>query len=357
VWALLFRRTSSAARRPLGLGALFLLGALAACEPQASHAAADPVRDYRGAVLAEPLAKPDFVLTDTDGAPYSFRERTAGKLALVFVGYTNCPDICPVHMANLAAVLKQKPEVAARTEVIFITADPTRDTPERLREWLDAFDPRFVGLRGTDEELRRVEAALGLPNSAAQPVPGEEYAVGHASQVVAFSPDGYARVVYPFGTRQADWVHDLPKLIADTSGAPAAAGQSGALSITRAHLAAPAGQGPAAMYLTIRNAIGAADTLDGVETDAAERTELHDQVHAGGRVEMHQVEALPLAAGETLALAPGGLHVMLLGVHTPLAAGDTVEARLRFRRAGEVTVRVPIVSYAELAQIYEEGGR
>jgi len=196
-----------------------LLASVAACAPERSEPAADPERGYRGLTLGTPLPKPDFVLTDTDGQPYDFRKETEGKLALVFVGYTHCPDICPVHMANLAAVLAQNPELAARTEVVFITADPTRDTPERLREWLDSFSPRFVGLRGTPDELHPIEDALMMPRSAAQPVEGEAYGVGHASQIVAFSPDGFARVMYPFGTRQSDWVHDLPKLLAGDGGA------------------------------------------------------------------------------------------------------------------------------------------
>src|SRR5690606_15817168 len=138
-------------RRSAGLVALLALLAVAGCGPTPAADAAHQ-RGYRGVVLEEPLAKPDFTLTDTGGKPYDFRRETDGKLALLFVGYTNCPDICPVHMANIGAVLKQKPDLIDKVTVVFVTADPERDTPERLREWLDMFSPRFVGLRGTREE-------------------------------------------------------------------------------------------------------------------------------------------------------------------------------------------------------------
>jgi protein SCO1/2 len=172
-------------------------------------------RDLRGRVLAQPLAKPIVALTDTDGHPYDLSGETQGFLTLLFFGYTHCPDICPVHMANLAAVLKElPPSVTTRVKVIFVTTDPARDTPDRLRTWLDQFDRSFVGLTGDTAEVARAQAALLLPPSQVGPADsGGGYLVGHAAAVVAFTPDGLARAMYPFGIRQADWAHDIPKLL------------------------------------------------------------------------------------------------------------------------------------------------
>src|SRR5690606_37022371 len=128
------------------------------------------------------------IMTDTRGEPFDFRRETEGKLTLLFVGYTHCPDVCPVHMASIAAVLRRMPEVAGRTRVVFVTADPERDTPERMREWLNHFSPSFVGLRGTREEVHRLEDALQMARSVVPEGAVGEYAVGHAGQVVAFSP-------------------------------------------------------------------------------------------------------------------------------------------------------------------------
>lgn len=201
---------------------LLALVGLAGCRPR--ERGTDP-DELRGMVLTSPIRKPDFTLDDTDGRPFDFRKRTAGKLALLFFGYTNCPDVCPLHMANIATVLRDMPyDVVSRTTVVFVTVDPKRDTPRHLREWLDHFDPRFVGLRGSDEEVSRVEGALGIATAVADTADTDgNYGVGHAAQVIAFTPDGLAHVLYPFGTRQEDWAHDLPALLsgpwaADTAG-------------------------------------------------------------------------------------------------------------------------------------------
>ena len=177
---------------------------------------------WHGVRAPEPIPRPSFVLADTEGRPYDFRKETAGRLTLLFFGYTHCPDVCPVHLANIAAVLRDLSyDDRQRVTVVFVSTDPDRDTPGRIREWLDAFDPAFVGLRGTIDEVNAIQKTLGL--GAAAPVPRGTpgagtatdggYTVGHAGQVIAFTPDDRAHLLYPFGTRQRDWAADLPKLV------------------------------------------------------------------------------------------------------------------------------------------------
>jgi protein SCO1/2 len=170
---------------------------------------------YAGVELDSPTPKPEFVLTDTRGAPFDFQARTAGYLTLLFFGYTHCPDVCPVHMANLAAVLGRLPdEVGRRVRVVFVTTDPARDTPERLSAWLAKFDSDFIGLTGTAEQLERAQIAAGVaPAEKSDSADSAGYSVGHAAQVLAYTPDGLGRVVYPSGTRQLDWAHDIPLLV------------------------------------------------------------------------------------------------------------------------------------------------
>lgn len=192
---------------------LMLLLTLAACN------SASPLLSpsgYSGAELPTPVPMPAMVFTDTEGQPYHLADATRGKVALVFFGYTSCPDICPVHLANIAAVLHKLPdEVRRDVTVVFITTDPARDSLPRLRQWVKQFDPDFVGLTGSDSLIVAAERALGvLPAVVDSTRSASDYLVQHAGQVIAFTRDGMARVHYPFGTRQRDWARDLPKLMA-----------------------------------------------------------------------------------------------------------------------------------------------
>lgn len=171
----------------------------------------------RGPQLGTPQAKPDIRLTTVDGKPFSLIEDTKGTLTLLFFGYTHCPDVCPVHAASVAKVMKSLPdEVSSRIRFVFVTTDPERDTPEVLKEWLANFHPSFIGLTGTPEEITQAQLAANLlpagrefPDSTAR----DTYLVSHAAQVIAFTPnDDLAHIVYPFGIRQQDWANDLPIL-------------------------------------------------------------------------------------------------------------------------------------------------
>lgn len=190
---------------------LMLLLTLAGCN------SAPPLHSpsgYRGAELATPLPMPDMVFTDTEGQPYHLADATRGKVALVFFGYTHCPDICPVHLANLAAVLAKLPDDVRRdVTVIFITTDPARDSLPRLRQWVRQFDRGFVGLTGPDSLIVAAERALGVQPAFTSDSSESGYLVQHAGQVIAITRDGMARVHYPFGTRQRDWARDLPRLL------------------------------------------------------------------------------------------------------------------------------------------------
>ena len=206
------------------------LAALAACQPgQADRPSAEAAGQaetgapavvlrnrLRGVRLGTPQAKPDFTLTTVDGKPFDFRRDTEGYLTLLFFGYTHCPDVCPVHVANVAKVMKMLPsEVTSRIRFVFVTTDPERDTPDQLRDWLAGFHPDFIGLTGTPEQIRLAQMAAGLMPSEKQfpdSTKPTTYLVGHAAQVIAFTSDGLAHIVYPFGVRQQDWANDLPIL-------------------------------------------------------------------------------------------------------------------------------------------------
>lgn len=170
---------------------------------------------FVGLELVRPIEVPAFTLADTNGEPYEFLAETSGSLSFLFFGFTHCPDVCPVQLANLTAVLGDLPYSERRlVEVVFITADPARDTPEAVRDWLDRIDRDVIGLIPTGEELEALTAALHLPPITRDTIPGtDDYMVGHPAQVMAITGDGRIRFAYPGGIRQADWRNDLPLLL------------------------------------------------------------------------------------------------------------------------------------------------
>ena len=194
--------------------ALFLAVGTIAC-----HGKADVPLSLHGLVgseLATPVEKPGFSFTDTRGQTFHLDSATRDKVTLVFFGYTNCPDICPVHLANLAAVLDKMPDsVQNHVAVVFITTDPARDTPSVLDKWVRGFDANFIGLTAADSIIAAAQRMVDEPVTVkGTPDAKGAYPVGHAAQVIAFTRDGKGRVAYPSGTRQRDWAHDLPLLVA-----------------------------------------------------------------------------------------------------------------------------------------------
>ncbi|MEU4356432.1 SCO family protein [Streptomyces virginiae] len=166
-------------------------------------------------VLDRPFNKPELVLTDTTGKPWNLREQTKGKPTLIYFGYTNCPDVCPLTMSNIAVAKKNLPkEDQDNLRVVFVTTDPERDTPESLGSWLKAQDPSFIGLTGDFATIQAAARTLGIGIDPAKKEADGGVVSMHGAQVIAFSPktdEGY--VLYGEGTTVDNYAKDLPKLI------------------------------------------------------------------------------------------------------------------------------------------------
>jgi protein SCO1/2 len=348
----------------LALAALCLVLAPIAC-------ARETPRDeglFRGVYVDPAVEKPEVTFTDFNGQPFNFRQATEGKVALLFFGYTHCPDVCPLHAANIAAVLRQMPfEERAKIQFLFVTTDPERDTPERLRQWLGAFDRSFIGLAASPDELLRVQRELRLAPARKEFPAGADssaYLIGHAAQVIAFGVDNLARTEYPMGVRQEDWARDLPRLARgeippnpgtalagkDVDLAPSTKDVAGpAIQVQVAVMAAPPTTSEAAVYLVLANA-GADDTLVGVWSPEAKGAMIHTTESSGGQQVMRMRERFPVAQGATLSFLPGGTHVMLTDLARQPNVGESFPLRLRFARAGEFAIAPMVVPYAELDQ-------
>jgi protein SCO1/2 len=168
-----------------------------------------------GTVLDTPFAKPAITLTDTEGEPYDLVAETAGHATLVYFGYTNCPDVCPLTMSNIGnATAGLTPEQREDLRVVFITSDPERDTPESLGPWLRAQGEDFVGLTGDFDTIQEAARSLGIYIDPPSQDEDGNWISTHGSQVLAFLPtDDKAHVIYMEGVTQDTYAADLPGLI------------------------------------------------------------------------------------------------------------------------------------------------
>ncbi len=193
-----------------------LVFTLLACRQSASLGLS-PTRpaSLHGAIIQPAIAKPEITLTDTSGQPFDLRRQTQGYVTILYLGYTHCPDECPTTMADFSAALRSLPaNTASHVKVLFVTTDPERDTPNVLRNWLDAFDPRFVGLRGSADQLAALERDLHLPPAEKEASDGAgDYGVSHAAFALVFTAaDNIAHTVYPVGFSRADLASDITLL-------------------------------------------------------------------------------------------------------------------------------------------------
>ena len=169
-----------------------------------------------GAVLTEPYVVPDVDLTDTSGAAYSLTADTRKPLTLVFFGYTHCPDICQMVMANLAtAMTRLDDSQRAQVDVVLVTTDPARDDEAVLRDYLDRYDPTFIGLTGDLPAITRVGEALGIYIARGAKLPTGGYEVDHGTPVVAIDGEDRSPIVWTQGTSAADLAEDVSALLAD----------------------------------------------------------------------------------------------------------------------------------------------
>lgn len=163
----------------------------------------------RGSVIDPPLPAAEISLTDQNGQPFRLSDYR-GKVVLLFFGYTYCPDVCPATMAELrAARAMLKPEQAERVQVVFITVDPNRDTPDSIQEYVSRFDPTFLGLSGTEDELSAVWQAYGVFRELGTPNAQGNYEVSHTARVYVVDVNGNLSLSFAFGTPPADVANDL----------------------------------------------------------------------------------------------------------------------------------------------------
>jgi len=170
------------------------------------------VGKYEGAGLDPAQPRPSFTLTDTAGKPFAFGSTTSGHPTFLFFGYTNCPDVCPATLADIATALRRVPaSVAEKSYVVFVTTDVKHDTGPVIKQWLANFasgaKATFVGLRGTQAQIDAAQAAAHITLAS-------DDGKTHSASALLYGPDDYARVLFLQSNDEAKAMeHDL-KIVA-----------------------------------------------------------------------------------------------------------------------------------------------
>jgi protein SCO1/2 len=192
-------------------GALLL--ALLALGLAPTRLARDPAAPeaMKAGVFQPPRAAPEFSLAGSDGSEVT-PARYRGRIVLLTFGFTSCAAVCPATLATLAQARSALGKGADKVQVIFVTVDPERDDAARLKQYLAAFDPAFIGATGAPEALAEARRAYGV--TAVRHGAGPDYAMAHTSSIFLIDRSGRLRAMMPFGHDPADFVHDINFLLA-----------------------------------------------------------------------------------------------------------------------------------------------
>lgn len=163
---------------------------------------------FHGMVMQSPQPAADFTLTGHMGQPVSLSD-FRGQLVLLYFGYATCPDVCPTTLADLHRARQALGKRADEVQVLMVTVDPERDTVEVLADYMPHFDPSFVGLTGTPEQIAEIATYYGIYYERQESDSALGYLVDHTATVMLIDRDGYLRVVYPFGTQSEEIAADL----------------------------------------------------------------------------------------------------------------------------------------------------
>jgi protein SCO1 len=159
---------------------------------------------FRGAVITPPWSAPEFNLTDHNGRPFKMSDQH-GRVVLLYFGYVNCPNECPLTMAHLKLALESLGDRARDVQVIMVSTDPVRDTPQALKDFMEHFNPSFLGLTGTPAELQKAWKNYGVTVEAG----GET----HSTYLYVIDPAGDVRETFLPDTEPKDIAGDVDLLL------------------------------------------------------------------------------------------------------------------------------------------------
>lgn len=171
----------------------------------------DATPQFKGSDITGTHLGKDLALTGTDGKTYTL-ETLKGKVSLVLFGFTQCPDVCPSSLAELTQAMKLLGKEARRVQVVLITVDPERDTQEVLRAYVAGFDPDFLGLTGTPEQIKKTAASFKMYYAKTAGAQGN-YSMDHSASFYLMDAQGESRVLLNNSIGAAAIAHDIQRLL------------------------------------------------------------------------------------------------------------------------------------------------
>ena len=205
--------TSRIAFAALVCSAALLLGCDKPAAPAAGAAAAPAPLTFQGVDITGASYAQALSLPDAKGQQRSLAD-FKGKVVVVFFGYTQCPDVCPTTLAELAQVKKTLGADGERVQGVFVTVDPERDTPEVLTNYVGSFDPSFVALRGTPEQIKAVAKEFKVFYAKVPGTVEGAYTVDHTAGSYLLDTQGRVRVFERYGSGAPALTADLKALLA-----------------------------------------------------------------------------------------------------------------------------------------------
>jgi len=158
----------------------------------------------------------NFSLTDHSGHIRNLND-FKGKIVVIFFGYTQCPDVCPTTMLEMANVMKQLGNLADQVQVLFITLDPERDSTQRLSQYVPSFDKRFIGLSGTKESIDEVAKEFKVFHQKVPAQTAGNYSIDHTAGMYVFDTQGRLRLFVNPTVGSAALIHDIKLLLSNSS--------------------------------------------------------------------------------------------------------------------------------------------
>jgi protein SCO1 len=168
---------------------------------------------FNGTSYNEPYPKaPQIELIKSSGETFRLSDQK-GKIVLLFFGYTSCPDVCPTTLAEFKQVMDGLGDKAKSIQVVFISVDPERDTPEKIQQYVEHFNPGFIGLSGSMDELQNIWNSYGIIRERVESDSAFGYIINHTARTYLIDADGNLRLSYGFQTPVEDIVSDLKILL------------------------------------------------------------------------------------------------------------------------------------------------